>query len=292
MRPPSLARKYHMEQIKKGEIKNVSKSKEAPKWKLSDSILLAIVPIASYLIVFVFEAGYFNYYGMPLQFISFSINELLIAAVSLSLLLGLWAFVERIILSIFPYSLPDPVMNRVQSIASIGSLIAILYVYYPEQSNIWNYLFVSLIFVALGEFVLPIFTMKKIKGGYIKKLTAVDKRANKREDVNRNRSLLETVVGRFNKHVLRYLPFAVVLLIGIYFLGGLQGQNQKNYYVVSTNPELVVLYVSTERFIAAPFDRDTKTFEPRFVFISPTQDATIQLIPEHIGPLKLNNESK
>jgi len=61
--------------------------------------------------------------------------------------------------------------------------------------------------------------------------------------------------------------------------------NPKSYYVLSSTPECVALYVSSERIICAPFDRTSKEVEQKFTVINLSGKDDIVLSYEKIGPL-------
>ena len=46
---------------------------------LSDGLLIAGVPLLGYAIAFAYECGYARYYGIPLQLISLTLTQILVA---------------------------------------------------------------------------------------------------------------------------------------------------------------------------------------------------------------------
>lgn len=61
----------------------------------------------------------------------------------------------------------------------------------------------------------------------------------------------------------------------------------KEFRVLNTTPERVVLWMTDEIIICSPFDRNDHTVEPSFVVIKIGEDPTLEYTSERIGPLEV-----
>jgi len=139
----------------------------------------------------------------------------------------------------------------------------------------------------LSSFVLPLFTHGKVFG-YYEKLEAQD-------ETDRNfDGLYGTIAKKYGLGSLKLLMLVGALLMSAataQFIGKAHALNQKEFLVLSSSPEMVVLRIYGDRMIVAPFDRKTQEFESKFVIKTLGADDTLVISPEDIGPLKLSKPS-
>lgn len=100
-----------------------------------------------------------------------------------------------------------------------------------------------------------------------------------------NRSLYESFVSGFNRNLLFFLSF--VTLGSTYMtMGSIDARTRVVYPIAKTNPECVVAYQSSDRFICFSFDRAKKEIgDYRILFFQDSQN--INFTHESIGPLHL-----
>lgn len=252
--------------------------------RYSDGILVAAVPLFSYVVVFVYQSGYFNYFKIPLQFISFKLNEIFISITSLIILIGIWNWIEGLSIRILPKNLTPQIAKRIRPFIFLLSLLSLLLLLYPNNKEYWQYSFLSLVIIALYEFLFPLYKMRKIKSNYSKKLEKYYSEQERKKEAKTNKTTLDYIFQRMGISLTQGFIVLLFLFLGIYSLGHLQAVNQKNYYVIDQS-EKVILYVGTDTFIVASFNRTTKVVEKNISIINTNSDPPLYFRSESIGPL-------
>lgn len=245
----------------------------------TEGILLAIVPVAAYSLTFAFEAGYFKYFGIPLNLIQINSQIVFIAIASLSFVLFTIFLVANFISIYWP-------SHRALQIKLIRLLLVTIpliwfFLIHGRMLRHWE-VFVGIVgLVVLVEFVLPIFKFRN-KKSYLEKLSESEISANK-EPSKHLCSRLFNYLGTFGT------AFVIAVLMGSfmsYDLGQAQATAQKEYLTVGESSNIVVLQVYNDMFICAPFNRDTKEIAPKFFFKKLGEDPNLMFVREKIGPLK------
>jgi len=249
---------------------------------ISEGLVVTTISIASYVILFAFEAGFANAFSIPLSFIELSLTNVLIVISSL-LPLGYILFSLSNILFIFFDDFSESTSKIIKKFFPFFILsIALAYLAYGTvllPAVIRGFILVWMIMFFL-EFILPLLTQRG-KGNYWKKLEAQDK--------------LETQIKTLDSILIRrigvtpsVLVFALIWVIFLAYVAGYTGAaKQSTYLVTSTSPEMVVLRIYGDNIICAPFNRNTRGVKPSFVVLKVGDDYTLKLNYEHIGPLKL-----
>ncbi len=253
------------------------------KFPLSDALLLASIPVFAYSIVFFFNWGYLAAFDLPTQFISFGIGDIFLGFVALT---GLgWTLFGAInlIFSFLPRYPSPPIARRLRILTPFLLIFLADFFWYNGQSQQWIFLLCVNVIVALIVFASPLLDRKE-KGSYLQKLESIDSKTV-------NDPFEGSLISRFASIVgSRYFQLVAYLLLGAYLVynaGRSVAVNQSSWRVASTNPECVVLFITSDKFICAPFDRKLKEIEPSFYVLAPTTNPNILFRFENLGPLKV-----
>jgi hypothetical protein len=261
------------------------------KIHLSDAVLVAAVPLLAYMIIFVFEWGYFGVLKIPMQFISFDINEIFIVIGSLILIgTAVLIWFNLLFQPYFLGKLPAPIINKLRyAIPIYCCLFAICIAYWDLYMESLPYWGGALIFTL--DLFLPPLTTKRVKGKYLEKLEALDDLEHEEKKKNAANSLaarlIESCINLFGANFVFVTIYLLMLLFVIFHIGRAQALRQIDYRVVNTSPETVVLYIKPDKVIVAPFDRQTKEIEPVYRVLDYASNSNLEYRLENIGPLHL-----
>lgn len=251
----------------------------------TEGILLAILPVAAYSLAFAFEAGYFNYFGIPMNLVQINLKIVLIVIASISgALFTIFMFAN--VISIF-----WPTHSALQ-IKFIRLFIVIMpylwkFLVYGRMIRYWEIAVGFIGFTVFYEFVWPMFQFRN-KKSYLDKLSE--------NEISENKERSKHLIGRlFNSLGTFGSAFVIALLLGSfmsYDAGEAKATTQKEYLTVGESSNIVVLRVYDDMVICAPFNRDAKEIASKFIFRKLGDDPKLMYVRENIGPLKLADYNK
>ena len=100
---------------------------------------------------------------------------------------------------------------------------------------------------------------------------------------------METLINKLVRSVDRRLVKGLFLVVALVYVawgvGRYRAIYQESFYVTNTSPEAVVLQVTADYVICAPFDRSSKEIEPAFQILKNEEDPSIIFRLEQVGPL-------
>jgi hypothetical protein len=255
-------------------------------FRLTDTVALTALPIVAYLILFVYRLGYFEVFALPHQYIELSIGEVFsviggLAVSSVSLLFA----IDGLTLLVSGVTLPQAMLRRYRIYAPIVVMVYLPYILgsYTISPPLQILLGILPIIIVLGDFVLPLFTHRKISG-YMNKLEAADEYQSNIETNTLARRLVEIVGPK----TFGALFWAAIGLYACFHLGRAAALKQVDYHITNTTPEMVVLVTLKDKVVVAPFDRVSKLVEPSYLVIDPSRENGPLLRLEAIGPLQLS----
>jgi len=245
---------------------------------ISDSILLAVVTAAAYLIAFSYEAMYLLHFSVPLQFVHISADSVLVVAATIVGSLTVFFWGANLVAMIWPE-------NRVLQIKLARLSIVVVSVgwalrsYGLRREVLW-YIFPLASFVAF-EFIWPLIIYRRA-GRFIDRFTANEVS----EDKFRRRGLfgrLLPVLGR------SYLNLILAAFIGI-FLAVVKGDGdattQEEFFVLSSEPNTAVVRFYPDLVVCIHFDASNRTIEPGLQLRRLSADHPLSLDRRSIGPLR------
>lgn len=272
-----------------GEENSGLKMKPFLNLKLSDTLIVAIVPLFAYLFSFVYQAGYLKAFEIPPQFISITIVDVLniggkILGVLFIVFGSINLFSTFLPKSNMPYSLSKRV-NQLILLFLIGYPVLFLF----EWGVISN-IVLGILIVVISIMFLPPLISRKYKGTYLEKMEKID--GEKGQDSNPWKgNLLDRAVDFIGRNIFIVIVYLVLGLYIIYYAGMAAAQKQEVFYVANTSPESVVLFMTSEMIVSAPFDKVTKIIEPDFFVIQLSNADDLKLKLANIGCLEIDESS-
>lgn len=280
----------------KTATKDLKKEKEIKekgffdKFTLSETLILATIPFASYAIVFFYEWGYFSVFKIPIEFITFDLSRIFLALLSIvGFGAGVYYFSELIV-NVFS-SQPEPI-RRIINKHAYRFVFVIVLSFFTSSVDWKTFVLLSIfliIFLPGYDFLFPLISQRKVKG-YIAKLAAQDKQQNeydaKQEDELTMIPLIKAAALLGRKFFFGLFVFICALFL-TYQLGEGEARTQIEFQVINTNPERVVLWIYNDYALCASFDRITKEVGLNFIIINVGEDPNIEYSLEEVGPLKL-----
>jgi hypothetical protein len=245
---------------------------------LTEGILIASIPVIGYWCAFLYELGYNTYFGIPSFFVEVGLVPTMVAILSLcSFFAFIYMYAEVIFMTVFR-GLPAPLKSSFLVICLVCSIVVGFAII--GRLTFSEFVTSSIPIIAVIcflEFFFPLITQRKTKG-YLAKLEA----QNTTElSVN---SLLNVVARKIGRNFFAGLYFFYLFSLLAYFAGGFNAKFQREFMVLSGTPELVVLKKYDSNFVAANFDRLSKTVSTEYVLL-PVDKSLGQFKIERIGPL-------
>jgi hypothetical protein len=142
-----------------------------------------------------------------------------------------------------------------------------------------GYMLINIFF----EFLLPIGIKRDGKNlSYEEKFRIHDNREGGRFE----RSYYGTIISQLGWK--KWVIWGVMVFYSVtFYIGEYSASRQKEFLILKTTPESVVLRIYGEYFISAPFDKTKKEVEPKFTYQKVSQDPPLTAQLEKIGPLKV-----
>lgn len=252
----------------------------------SETILLALIPLLAYFLLYLYESGFLGYYGVPSQYITFEISEV----ISITVLFFTVVFPIFGVINIF-YQFSGVFKSRSSKRQFMAIAIIIIYliifglIFGGLGNNVASiFMFLMAGFVFLIVFISPIF-YKKYKGTYREKLEQnFEQAGNGGKDLE---SLWEVVIDKMGLEVFEFLTIFAMTCFLTHPFGTLKAYQKVEYGVIQTSPECAVIYTKTDFIICTTFDKTNKIFEPGYQIYSSDDLSGIRIINERIGPLHL-----
>ena len=228
-----------------------------------EGLVVASCGVGIYLLAFAYELGQMSFWNMPLEYFSMNMSTLLIIG---SAFLVIFIPILFLWLS-FINSRSGKKLARIRLfwvIACLASSFVSIFLFRTQWNPfLWGayVLVLFLIIVVLTLFKNPIPLKKQNNEGNVK-------------DTN-DLSNISVI----------FLVFCIIGL-AFFFLGHERGRNQIEFLVPTDTTDVVVLRHYGDNLICAPFDRNTKLVERKFIIRNDAND-NIEMAWEIIGPLRM-----
>jgi hypothetical protein len=251
---------------------------------LTDTLVVASVPVLAYVLHFTYTAGYVTAFGLPTALIEFNLNDLFVAIAALAMLGFTVYFFGDAAFSLVR-DLKEPIREACLRVFGAYVFFIALFMLLTPTWGKWLPALAVLVLLSLLEFGMPLITQCG-KGSYLEKLRAWQQKRLQREADTSYVSPVTRLVRFLGPGVI-LIPIAAYL---VFQAGRASAVNATEFRVASTSPESVVLYMTDSKLVVAPFDRTTQTIESCFTII-PISDnpglADIQFRLEKVGPLSV-----
>jgi hypothetical protein len=246
-------------------------------WNLS-GLLIAAVPAIGYVLAYIYERAFCDFYQIPTGLIQLDWNTIItaIAGVLGGLLIVIWGFT---VLFFTKNGKPGPYKRRLILIGVLFGTILILSIYCNLTVTEFLIGIGSIAWLAILLFVFPLF--RKTPKAYRDKLIADDKTAL-------TNVLKSSQIAKYG-----FLAVLVLLLFGgiTYLSGRSVATGKTQFYIPSSYPNAVVLRIYGQNCICAPVVTKYKIVEKSyFVLNANTPGLTLKLMDMgHLSPVRPNN---
>ena len=244
---------------------------------LGESLLIGIFTIGSYLVAFSFEAGFLNYFKLPIDLLFIRLENLFITLTILGSFFVLLGFSLEIFFSFRPTR--DSVLFYIFNLF-FSFFLLLIPMLYVKKIN-WIPILAWLIF-AFFYLITP-FLYKKEKT-YFNKLTRAI------EDDNKHLNILEKL-GEFtgDKNSIFFCFFLYSLWVS-FLLGEFQARKEKFFITASIDKEkFAIIRNYRENVIFLEINEDKKTFGKKFYVKDSTQLTNFLLERKELGNLTPSN---
>lgn len=244
----------------------------------SETLTIATIPILCYLIVFIYDWGYLNFYSIPLNFIYFDINQIFIVFVFISILALVLFIFGDMLFSVFRTVKP-PIRRKLNTYIPNLLLCFIYFIIYGKLVKYWLSFLAILAALILIENVIIILRFRKKK--------SLEKIYQAYYDEKDYKNKNETFITSYDK-IFRFLgPHLSVFIFCLYIvyqIGNAKAMTKNNYYVVNTTPERVMVWSTDKIDICSSFNRDKNTINKNYIILNRDDNSLIEYTLENIGP--------
>ena len=260
---------------------NTKEDKKTPgQTGLTIGVIAAFTTLGAYLTAFMYEKGFTSYFRIPAQFITLDWTTVLIAAVAVLIILGITMMLMDMLSPIFSPT-KGPFGLALSRVVMRSVLFAL-----PLAFLARGWLWVMVPAIPLGwvliEFGIPYVSHRR-EGTYEERLERYQREiASRRPD----RGLSERI-----PRSLFWLLLIVVWICWLaYSMGISSARGQKDFLVVNTTPEAVVLRPYHDHLVCAYFDRETGEIDESYFVLKTASDSGTILTREEVGPLHLKKD--
>jgi Ca2+/Na+ antiporter len=239
-----------------------------------------------------YEYGYYSRLNIPFDFIE--VNLSILARINVFLFLIFLFFIGSADI-IYAFKIHKMAKGRkILFYFYLLFVLAILPMVAFDYLRRWlPWIIVSTLLYLIAEFIFPLFANKKIKGSKNKLEQEI------RDDTKEYEGdFLDVVIKRIGYSIYLLIVFLLSSTYIAFSVGAIKAKNQKDFLVMKSNPELVIIRKYSQNVICAEYDKEKKELKNKFYFKTMDQISTagIQLCIEEIGPLiglkKENNKKK
>lgn len=266
----------------------------APKRKpffgitLSDTLLLAVIPFIAYVFTFIYQAGYLKAFQLPPQFVSITIVDVFnIGGKILGVIFLVFSSINFFSNFLPKGNVPDSLAQRVRGLLLLF-LLGYPFLFLFDWGTISNIVLVVLIFVVSIMFLPPLVS-RKYKGTYLQKMEKIN--GGKKDSNPWEGSLLDRVIDYIGHNTFATIVYLLLGIYVVYYAGVAAAQKQEIFYVANTSPESVVLFMTSEKIVNAPFNKASKMIGPEFFVINLSNTVDLKLRLVNTGRLKLDTSS-
>jgi hypothetical protein len=233
-----------------------------------DAIILFIIPVLFYFLNYWYFYGYFTYYQIPKEFISLNIIRIInFSAFAIPWILIISAF-SFVIYKIFILSKGTAILTIIGFF-----ILPFAYMYYivvcqKKVNYAWNTIF-SISLLIIPVMLILIWIIRRRLSSY------------KENNIHLLLPLL------MPEQYLLILMIYGCFILGLFFGGAYEASHQTGFYIMNSNPECVILHMTSEKALCFIFDRKTKEVGKSFSVMAIGNDPNLKLLKEQIGPLKI-----
>jgi len=248
---------------------------------LVGGLFIASTPLLGYALAFAYEAGFCRTFNIPISYIELSLTRIFAVAGTLIVIFSPFLLLMQG-LSVIKVSRKNAIGRGFARLSYPGLVFLIYFYLFPLAWRQWIWLvgiFLFFVFLTLG---LPLFTQPE-KHTYKEKLEAEEN-----EEIKAN-LFLHQVRKKLGSDMAMIVPVLLMTILASNLAGRAQAEKQREFLVINSKPELVVLRNYGNELICATFDRSKKVVFSNFHFLerkSINYTNGISLKLENVGPFK------
>lgn len=252
---------------------------------MTEGIVIAAVPVAAYLAAFVYEAGYFTVFSIPLALVRVDLTTVFIALGALVAVLVFVFALANTIYVLLPGSKGVIHRSVVRIIFVLSPVVPFLVISGMRREQVFVvFALGSLVVMSLlVEFVFPLITQRQ-QTTYTKKLEA-------QEELDRRIRLPRSLIGNRISRPAIWATYAILVALVLSFNVGQGTALRQEEFLVTLSPsDRVVLRIYGDTLILAPFDRATQEIQREFAIQPIDKASELGLRLERVGPLRLEKK--
>jgi hypothetical protein len=230
---------------------------------LPEALLIASLTAGAYWLAFVYELAYLGVFDLPPDLVQVSLQTTLLTALALC---GAWSVFWPINLGSLLWP-EHPAIQRKILPSIICLFLLTWWVFnFGFRTKDWSVYLVLLICAVIGTAV------QFLPDTGPEPPTIIDR--------------IAVALGRpAGLAVLGFIAFIIVASILVYIAGRAKAERQKAYFLFSDYPEIAVIRIYSDRILAVPFDRRSKTVRPEVIIRKIDQKDIRLTLDKDVGPL-------
>lgn len=257
------------------------KKVEPRNFPLPEALAIAIASSIVYLLSFLYERGYATHFGIPPQFVSVSLTNLLIFGAAAFTFLYTATNLAGAILPLTRHQHPYLAFHLPRVVVFFFLLVIFPLLLFVGSGWMMVVAITASCWLVLVFFVSITPLLGKGKKGWKDRLDAAQEAAMREPPTIYDHISARSGIPNFNLYVAALI--IATLLAGL--VGLSEATRQRDFLITNTTPEMVVLRVYGENMICARFDRQNKEVKKSFSILKVAEDPKLLLNLERIGPL-------
>jgi hypothetical protein len=245
------------------------------KSKLSEGLVIAVVPAIGYWFSYVYQLGYCRYFDIPTEFIEINIQNFFICIIGMISLLAVIIAIGNPLFSALRY-LPEAIRKIV---TNYGLAVFIMFSY-SFAVQMPTKVFLTSLAIPLGllvsDLIFPLF-LHKDKSSYLEKLNA------QRAIEMKTETMTDAIFKKIGANFSVLLFYASISSVFIIFAGAYEAK-KTSVFMISNGGQKIVLKKYGDQFLVADFNKKEKTFVPRFA-IEKIDNSLGVFSYEKVGPI-------
>jgi hypothetical protein len=228
-----------------------------------EALLIASLTAGAYWLAFLYELTYLSVFALPPDLVEVSLQTMLFTALALC---GAWSLFWSINLGSMLWPEHPAIQKKILP-SLICSFFLISWVFYfGFRTKDWSVYVILLFCAVLG--------------------TAVQFLPDTGPEPP---TIIERIAGAFGPpaafSVVTFIAFIIIASVLASISGLAKAANQKDYFLFSDYPEIAVIRIYSDRILAVPFDRGTKTIRPEVIIRKIDQKDIRLTLGKDVGPL-------
>jgi len=232
-----------------------------PKIRITEAALIAAIPPFSYLLLWLYYQPQFEHYNVPISLFQPNAMQALLFATTITIFFVFTYVIAQLISKLIPQG--HPLLLRLKRFVGImlvpeflfGTINIFARGYLPAvQYFLWIHMLLLpiILYLALGDFILPLIRNRKAKTLRAKFGRKAD------QEIYRTSGSYLASKARF------VLPVLVLLITGVtYTLGTRAYRGERSYVIINSSPKQIVLINYGDKMLAAEVEQKS---DKRYVY--------------------------